>query len=363
MFSLGQHLAIAWDNGNVDVLSTDTGKIIHREVRGGQGATKNQGDNTCDRVTCLDWGLNFIDVARVKSCVNGRPKGAGNDGMKERKDSPIELWDVQGDKTSLDDLLGRQPDLISLGIVSDLPEQLALTDIETLLPKLSVLPTITAGNPRMRMMMLTAKTSEDETPEVFSSQASLDTLFHSHHLRDHNAVDILLSCYQNKAISAMIYDSLEIGRVTIPEEWRLGDCRIQHCVSHPYTTNHSLLIEYSEQKTLSKGDIASRQRIAFATLNIRFIQSAGMYLPMIVSKTTQLQNLLKYIHQTVKSMVAFWQQAKDLPSRFIRNISESLAEKSEPDLVQSLYHLAMTGDCPPTIKEWLVDELAESVRT
>ena len=344
------------------MLSTDTGKIIHREVRGGDAAAKSKGgDNASNRVLCLDWGLNFVDVSRVKSCVNGADKGTGNERTKERKDSPIELWDVQGDKISLDDLLGRQPDVTSLGAVSDLPEQLALTDIETLLPKLSVLPSVTAANPRMRMMMLAAKTQEDETPEVFSSQASLDALFHSHHLRDHNVVDILLSCYENRAISVMIYDSLEIGRVTIPDEWEMGDCRIQHCASHPYATSHSLLIEYSEQKPPSKADVATRKRIALATLNIRFIQSAGMYLPIIVSKTTQLQNLLKYVQQTVKSMLAFWQQAKDLPSRFIRNVSESLVEKSEPNLIQSLYHLAMTGDCPSTIKDWLVDELSESV--
>lgn len=357
---VGQHLAIAWDNGNIDVLSTDTGKIIHREVQaGGHEASKSSSVNADDRVTCLDWGLNFIDVARVKSCVNdGRTNVTGK--KDRRKDIPIEFWDVQGDKASLDDLLGRQPDLASLGTVADLPEQLALTDIEMLLPKLSVLPTVSSGNPRMRMMMM-AKGADDETPEVFTSQASLDTLFHSHHLRDHNAVDILLSCHHNRAISALIYDSLEIGRVTIPDEWEMGECQIRHCVSHPYTTSHSLMIEYSEQRTPSKGDVASKKRIAFATLNIRFIQSAGMYLPMIVSKITQLQNLLKYINQTVKTTVAFWQQAKDLPARFMRNISETLAEKSESDFIQNLYHLAMTGDCPPLIKEWLVDELAESV--
>ena len=45
----------------------------------------------------------------------------------------------------------------------------------------------------------------------------------------------------------------------------------------------------------------------------------------------------------------------------MRNIGETLAEKGEGGLVQSLYHLCVTGNCPPAIKEWLVNELTESV--
>ena len=43
----------------------------------------------------------------------------------------------------------------------------------------------------------------------------------------------------------------------------------------------------------------------------------------------------------------------------MRNISETLSENNQGDLVQNLYHLACTGHCPPTMQEWLVDELAE----
>ena len=42
-------------------------------------------------------------------------------------------------------------------------------------------------------------------------------------------------------------------------------------------------------------------------------------------------------------------------------VNETLEEKKEATLVQNLYHLAVTGNCPPTIKEWLVDELTERV--
>jgi anaphase-promoting complex subunit 4 len=42
------------------------------------------------------------------------------------------------------------------------------------------------------------------------------------------------------------------------------------------------------------------------------------------------------------------------------NISEVLEEKGQGGLMQNLYHLACTGNCPEPIKEWLVDELQEN---
>ncbi|KAI9849162.1 MAG: hypothetical protein M1837_005392 [Sclerophora amabilis] len=49
----------------------------------------------------------------------------------------------------------------------------------------------------------------------------------------------------------------------------------------------------------------------------------------------------------------------DLPSRFIRNIDESLEEGYRCTFVQAAYHLVVTGNCYPPVKEWLVEELAE----
>lgn len=43
----------------------------------------------------------------------------------------------------------------------------------------------------------------------------------------------------------------------------------------------------------------------------------------------------------------------------MRVVGETLAEQEEMGLVESLYHLAATGHCPPTIKEWLVEQLTE----
>jgi len=42
------------------------------------------------------------------------------------------------------------------------------------------------------------------------------------------------------------------------------------------------------------------------------------------------------------------------------NVNESMAEEKQPlNLIQSLYHTCLTGDCPSAIQEWLKDQLGE----
>ena len=68
-------------------------------------------------ICCLGWGLAFTDASRVRS---GKQKLGG--------------------ELSLDDILTSTNDAKSSRILSDLPTELAFLDIETSLPKLSVLP-------------------------------------------------------------------------------------------------------------------------------------------------------------------------------------------------------------------------------
>jgi hypothetical protein len=70
---------------------------------------------------------------------------------------------------------------------------------------------------------------------------------------------------------------------------------------------------------------------------------------------------VQYVGECLTALSYHWKHAKELPAKFMDNVNEELAEKNEPNLARSLYHLAATGDCPPTLKEWLVDILAERV--
>ncbi|KAI4174012.1 MAG: hypothetical protein LQ343_002575 [Gyalolechia ehrenbergii] len=93
--------------------------------------------------------------------------------------------------------------------------------------------------------------------------------------------------------------------------------------------------------------------------DLRPISSAGRYLSLLASKVTELHNLLGYLHQVQEHISSEIRTSQDLPSRFMRNIDETLREKSDCTWVQAAYHLVVTGQCCPEAKEWLVNELGE----
>lgn len=97
-------------------------------------------------------------------------------------------------------------------------------------------------------------------------------------------------------------------------------------------------------------------------MDLRFVSTSSGYLSLLASKSTALQNLLRYIQQVQLLMISEWKSTQDLPSRFIGNVNDTLAEKNNrPNIVQAMYHSVATGHTIPVVKEWLVDELAERV--
>lgn len=337
----GAGLAVAWSDGCVDVLSVETGKVVHGNVK-----LPSPSDGDQSKVRSIGWGLNFIDAERVKRRT-GESQSGGGSTKKNALDlsSPTtDNWDAFKDDTNLEDFLQRQPDFASLDIAPDLPDQLAMMDTESLLPKLPVIP-LPPANPMMRFMRQPVDSG------AFSSQAEVDGLLHSQHLRDHNSVDMLLRFTEEGSVHPSIYDSMEAVDVRLPRAWNLQSKVVMHA-SHPYACTHSLLMEIRSPTNTQK-------KIAWVPLTLGFIPSAGIYLHLIAAKTAQLQNLLSYLTHTLNRIHTYFKQAQDLPGKFMMNISETLEEHKEGNLVQNLYHLACTGHCPPLIHEWLVDELAE----
>jgi anaphase-promoting complex subunit 4 len=337
----GVGLAVAWSDGCVDVLSVETGKTVHGNVK---LPSSRDGDQVT--VGCIGWGLNFIDAERVKrrtgECQSGRsPTRKTTLGLSN---PTTEDWDAFKDDTNLEDFMHRQPDLASLDIAPDLPDQLAMLDTESLLPKLPVIP-LPPANPMMRFMRQPADSV------AFSSQVEVDGLLHSQHLRDHNSVDMFLRFTEEGSVHPSIYDSMETVNVRLPKAWNLQSKVVMHA-SHPYACTHSLLME-------TRSPTNTQKKLAWVPLTLGFIPSAGIYLHLIAAKTAQLQNLLSYLSHTLNRIHTYFKQAQDLPGKFMMNISETLEEHEEGNLVQNLYHLACTGHCPKLIHEWLVDELAE----
>lgn len=157
---------------------------------------------------------------------------------------------------------------------------------------------------------------------------------------------------QEGKLHLSIYDSFVIGSFQAPSS---GTNTLNHLRSHAsnrrYST-HSLLLTSSD----------SDAQLSFVPLDLRFVSCSSDYLSLLASRSSALQNLLRYIHEVHRLMVLEWESTRELPRKFLRNIDEDLQEKENRNIVQALYHSVATGHTFPTVKEWLVDELAERVR-
>lgn len=203
-------------------------------------------------------------------------------------------------------------------------------------------------------MSLTCEQCRDD---VFSSRASIDAIFHSGSKRTSDAVDVLLVGSDDGTVHLRIFDCFEIGSCQIGTSIGSADqCTILRHASHPLSSTHALLASTASP---SNGNPST---LHLLTLDLRFITRSGRYLALLAYKTTQLQNLLRYISQVQRQIELEWKNAQELPMRYMRSVNEDLREKCHCDFVTAAYHLVMTGDCFEPLKEFLVDIVGERVR-
>ncbi|KAL5354579.1 hypothetical protein ACLOAV_000668 [Pseudogymnoascus australis] len=273
----GQLIAIAWSDGTVRLIGAESNKTVHQ-------VTVSEEEDT--EVTCLAW-----------TSYSAASKSLG-DILAEA--SP--LWkSATGGGTK-----GKSAQLL------DLPRDLAAIDIESSLPKLSVLP------------------SGGTTEDIFSSRASLDALFRPFDPADNDSISIMVVGTSTGHIHLSIFDSFH--------------------ASHPQSSTHGLLMKSTS--TLVGG-------LFFVPMQLGFLTAESSDLSLLASRSSALQNLLRYIHQVQTLMKAEYQATQELPSRFLGNIDETLAEHGDWTIAPALYHQVVTGHTLPEVKEWLVDELAE----
>jgi anaphase-promoting complex subunit 4 len=345
---LGHYLAVGWSDGIVEVVSAESGSVLQhfKQVTAGKNSASGKPAAPLD-VTCVGWGLNFIDVPSVKAKI-GRSEGSAIHGSSgpSTEDLTTDHYGDDHESVSLDDFLDRLPDQEKVEVPLDLPEQIARVDITSMLPKLPALPLLPPA---------AYKHGDHPAAELFSSQMSMDPLLHGTRFSELlNGLDTLLLAQSDGTVRLIFYDSLSIGTIAVPTTWAIESPYFLKHASHPFSRSHMFLVELGSQ-----GAIASKT--VLIPLSLRFMQSAGSHLHMIEHKTAQLETLVQYVNESLLAISHHWAHAKDLPGRFMANINETLAENQEPSLMQSLFHLAVTGDCPPTLKEWLVDILAERV--
>ncbi|KAJ5131355.1 Anaphase-promoting complex subunit 4 [Penicillium bovifimosum] len=309
----GRLLAVACGDGSLRIINSHSGKTVHHyQSYQQQGSLTNHSERAMPKATCVGWGDNFTDS---KAAQRQLDESAG--------------------QISIEDMLapGTYPSKATALLKADLPRELALLDIECSLPKLSTLPA-TGGD-----------------DDVFSSRVLLDSIFHSSKGND-DSVDVLSVGFDDGTVHLRIFNCFEIGSFSIGRSPGVSDsCRILRHASHPLSSTHALLT------SPAKGD--ARGPLELVTMDLRFITNSGKYLSVLASKTTQLQNLLRYIGQVQRQIELEWKNAQELPARFLRNINMDLQEKCQCDFITAIYHLVVTGHCFEPLKEFLTDIIGD----
>lgn len=168
-------------------------------------------------------------------------------------------------------------------------------------------------------------------------------------------MDVLFVGFNDGGAHLRIFNCFEIGNFSLMSSNNPTEPAepLVHA-SHPMSSTHAVLISEQTENSSSPG-------LKLVTLDLRFIVKCGRYLSLLASKTTQLQNLLRYINQTQRQIISEWKNISELPARFIRSIADDLQDKCHCDFVTALYHLVVTGNCFPPIKEFLIDIVGERV--
>lgn len=314
---IGRLLAVACGDGSLRILSAYSGKTVHHYLAHHKPSEdfSSPGQQPAPKVTCLGWGMNFTDSKAAQ---------------KHFQDSTGQV--------SVDDLLtpGIHPSKAAALLKADLPRELALLDIESSLPKLSTLP---------------ATGAEDD---LFSSRASIDAIFHSYAKDASDSVDVLFIGFDDGSVHLRIFDCFEIGSFPVGTSTpQMKSCHILRHACHPLSSTHALVVSTTTRDSSSP--------LSIVTLDLRFITKSGRYLSLLASKTTQLQNLLRYIGQVQRQIEMEWKNAQELPARFLRSVNQDLQDQCQCDFVTAIYHLVVTGHCFEPMKEFLVDIVGDRV--
>lgn len=231
----------------------------------------------------------------------------------------------------------------------DLPHALTFLEIDTSLPKISPLP-VSGG------------TGDDMF--VFSTVASLESMFAPSKVEDNNVVDVMVAATRDGDVHLSIYDSFPIGSFKVPikngpspSSSQELDGTFELCLhaSHPEVSTHALLMRPSGEE--------QGNALYLVPMDLRFVSYSPVNLSLLASKTTTLQKLLRYMLQTQAHIRNEWQSTRELPRRFLNIVQEDLTsmESGPTDIVQALYHTVLTGHVHQPVREWLIDSIGDRV--
>ncbi|KAB5558114.1 anaphase-promoting complex, cyclosome, subunit 4-domain-containing protein [Coniochaeta sp. 2T2.1] len=300
----GQFLAAGWSDGVLRLVGFENAKAAH------QIAIADKGQS---RFAYIAWSRNRIAKR-------------GRNGSSSDTNSWARLLNEEVDSRDKEDVL-------------DLPTELTFIEVDTALPKLSPLPV--SGGSGTDML-------------VFTTRNAIDFIFRPFKAEDARNVDVTIVGMSDGRIQISIYDSFMIGgfQSQIPNAQEPAAAAELCChSSHPELSTHALLF---------KPQADTPEALYLVPVDLTFIHSSPINLSLLASKTTTLQNILRYIKQTQVHMVGEWKSTRELPGRFMAGVQDDLQKLPKcRTIVQALYHTVVTGHVYEPVKEWLVDSLAE----
>ncbi|KAF7560005.1 hypothetical protein G7046_g4140 [Stylonectria norvegica] len=296
----GQFLAVGWSDGFVRLMGLENNKAAHH-IR--------VSDTAETKITHIGWAYNTIVDRSLRSVTKALNNGLIREGAPGEEE-----------------------------LASNLPRELTFLEVDTALPKISPLPSASAG--------------AGEDAMVFTLRTGIDFLFKPPKPEEYDQVNVMIVGTSDGNLQLNIYDSFIIGSFKCPApNPSVASQLIQHA-SHPQISTHALLIA---EKPLNP------EEVHLVPMDLPFISSSPINLSLLASKLTTLQKLLRYLDQTQLHMQVEWKNTRELPGRFLKGIVGDLEEMpSGPrGIVPALYHIVVTGHAPEPVREWLVESLAE----
>ncbi|KAM0285309.1 hypothetical protein ACHAQH_001498 [Verticillium albo-atrum] len=302
----GQFLAVGWSDGHVRLMGLENNKAAHH-IR----VTEDQSAS----ITHIGWAHNTV----AKTGGISREPGTAS-----WRHVLAEELRTAGDPPAL-----------------DLPRELTFLDVESSLPKLSPLPSASAG--------------EGEDAMVFTLRTGIDFLFRPFNTAESDEVFVMVVGTSDGRLHLSIYDSFVIGdfRYTLPSSmYKPGVLQLVHHAANSSASTHSLIMKHPAD---------DGRAVYLIPMDLPFVPYSPINLALLASKLTTLQKLLRYVKQTQLHTLVEYNNMRELPSKFLRSIQEDLqsAERGPTDIVQALFHTVVTGHTHEVVKEWLVDQLAE----
>lgn len=229
----------------------------------------------------------------------------------------------------------------------DLPQRLAAIDIETVLPTLGPINAHSTTSKQMPGRPAKVAAVSEHVWQLLSQSTSPDLSIdvQVNALADGSMILGLGSCFQHRL--SLIPSDSHMSSYHTP---------IKHC-GDSRTSHHAILLVVFQPLDDQVGPIMAHPKLA--VFQNPFSLSGGQHTPLIFAKSSQLQGLKLLLSQCTSNLLSEWSSHSALPANFIRNIGEELGEKNEAGIQCQLYMLAMTGECSPTVAEWLKDVLQE----